>query len=327
MIVEDTLVQMTLTIPTGLVEFVDDDRDGVIVTAEFEKYQTQLENYFRDRIVITAAQQTPARLTLIAESPTSSASEQAAHSTFLLQYRGDAFEEGLSIRYGLFPPEMPNAQCLATLLKDGKTYNIVFTPTNPIFTLNNTLPWQTQLTSFLKLGVEHIFTGYDHILFLVALLLPGGTLFNLIKIVTAFTLAHSITLSLAVLNIVTLPMALVESLIALSVVYVAIDNLWLKRLQHRWGITFAFGLIHGLGFANILRELTATQSNLALSLASFNLGVELGQISIVLLTFLGLQTLRRYPWSFRLQQVVSCGLVLLGGFWFTERALAALPLS
>ncbi|MEO0455206.1 MAG: HupE/UreJ family protein [Cyanobacteria bacterium P01_A01_bin.114] len=220
---------------------------------------------------------------------------------------------------------MANAQCLATILAQGKAHNMVFTPTRTVFTLTDQAPWRQQFASFLKLGVEHIFTGYDHILFLVALLLPGGTLFNLLKIVTAFTLAHSLTLSLAVLNIVTLPTALVESLIALSVVHVAIENLWFKRLQHRWGITFILGLIHGLGFANILRELTETQGNLVLSLASFNLGVELGQIGIVIVTFLGLQTLRRYRWSFRVRQGVSFSLILLGSFWFAERAIAILP--
>ncbi|MEM9905140.1 MAG: HupE/UreJ family protein [Cyanobacteria bacterium P01_D01_bin.44] len=326
-VVEDTLLQMTLTIPTGLVEFADDDGDGMIATAELEKYQAQLEDYFRDRIVVTAAQQTPARLTLTAESSTPSAPERAAHSTFLLQYTGDSFKEGLSLRYGLFPPEMPNAQCLTTILADGNTHNFVFTPTNPVFTLSQSPLWQAQFASFLKLGIEHIFTGYDHILFLVALLLPGGTLLHLVKIVTAFTLAHSLTLSLAVLNIVTLPTALVESLIALSIIYVAIDNLWLKRLQHRWGITFVFGLIHGLGFANILRDLTETQGNLVLSLASFNLGVELGQIGIVIITFLGLQTLGHYRWSWHLQQVISVGLILVGSLWFAERTLAALPIS
>ncbi len=200
----------------------------------------------------------------------------------------------------------------------------MFTPESTIFTLTEESPWQQQFASFLKLGIEHIFTGYDHILFLIALLLPGGKLPELLKIITAFTIAHSLTLSLAALNIITLPTALVESLIALSIIYVAVENLWHKQFRHRGWITFAFGLVHGLGFANILQELTGSQGNLVLSLASFNLGVELGQVAIVLIAFLWLRVLHKYTWFITVRRGFCFSMILIGAIWFTERAISAI---
>ena len=106
------------------------------------------------------------------------------------------------------------------------------------------------------LGIEHILTGYDHLLFLLALILRGGNIWSLLKIITAFTLAHSITLALAAFNIMVLPGRLVEAIIALSIAYVAAENLFLRKaLSHRWAVSFLFGLVHGFAFSNVLREL------------------------------------------------------------------------
>jgi HupE / UreJ protein len=150
---------------------------------------------------------------------------------------------------------------------------------------------------FLRLGVEHIFTGYDHIAFLLALLLLGGRFFDLVKIVTSFTIAHSVTLALAALGILNPPSRIVEALIAASIIAVAGENLWVLRgakggservasaLRHRWRITFAFGLVHGFGFASALKELNLPRSALVAGLVSFNLGVEVGQVTIVALAF------------------------------------------
>src|SRR4029079_4127899 len=110
--------------------------------------------------------------------------------------------------------------------------------------------------SFVLLGIEHILTGYDHLLFLLGLLLRGGSWLGLAKIVTAFTLAHSVTLARAVLNIVTLPDRLVEAVIALSIAFVAAENIFLNPVaSRRWVVSFCFGLVHGFGFSTALREL------------------------------------------------------------------------
>src|SRR5215469_16358419 len=134
---------------------------------------------------------------------------------------------------------------------------------------------------YLVTGIEHIFLGYDHIAFLIAIVLWARRLFPVIKIVTAFTIAHSITLSLATLGIVVIPSAIVEPAIAASIVFVALENFVSDDIERRWRVTFAFGLIHGFGFAGALKEVGLPPNAVSIALASFNIGVEIGQIAIV----------------------------------------------
>ena len=173
--------------------------------------------------------------------------------------------------------------------------------------------------SFGRLGVEHIFTGYDHLAFLLGLLVATSTLGSLIKIITSFTIAHSITLALATFNVVILPSRLTESLIALSIGYVAAENLFDFRAMKRYYITFIFGLVHGFGFSNVLREMDLPRSSLALSLFSFNAGVEIGQITFVMLIFPLVQDLASSGWK-RLKPAVSIGIACLAVYWFVQRA-------
>jgi hydrogenase/urease accessory protein HupE len=176
---------------------------------------------------------------------------------------------------------------------------------------------------FVPEGVHHILIGPDHLLFLVGLLLLGGTMKRLLLVVTAFTLAHSITLTLAALDILTPPARIIEPAIALSIVYVGFDNLLVKegRDVRAW-IAFAFGFIHGFGFANVLREMDLPPSALGWSLFSFNLGVEIGQMFVVILVATALAALRSR--SERLGRHVafagSIAVILAGAFWFVERA-------
>src|SRR6266699_2593342 len=155
---------------------------------------------------------------------------------------------------------------------------------------------QTMWT-FVRLGGEHIFTGYDHLAFLLGLLVATSSLGSLVKIITSFTLAHSITLALATFNLVILPSRLTESLIAVSIGYVAAENLFDFRVMKRYYITFIFGLVHGFGFSNVLREMDLPRSSLALSLFSFNAGVEIGQVTFVLLIFPLVQDLVASGWK------------------------------
>ena len=137
---------------------------------------------------------------------------------------------------------------------------------------------------FLPLGIQHILEGWDHLLFLLALVLPGGSLGNLVRIVTAFTIAHSLTLAAAALEFVSLPAAPVEALIALSIAWVAAENLArVRSMSRRWVVAFAFGLIHGFGFASVLRDIGLPSRSLLSSLLWFNVGIELGQVLVVLL--------------------------------------------
>ena len=142
-------------------------------------------------------------------------------------------------------------------------------------------PWE-MAPKFLYAGVEHIMTGYDHLCFLLAVVMWASSAWPVVKIVTAFTVSHSITLTLAALQIVNLPSAWTEIAIALSIIYVAVENFFTRKVDGRWRDTFIFGFIHGFGFASGLIELGVPQRAIVPALASFNIGVEIGQIGVVL---------------------------------------------
>jgi HupE / UreJ protein len=197
---------------------------------------------------------------------------------------------------------------------------------------------------YLREGVWHIWIGFDHILFLISLLLPavglwaagrwqpaerfGTVALEVLKVVTAFTLAHSITLSLATLGWVSMSSRWVESAIAASVVLAALNNVWPLFAGNRWWVAFAFGLVHGFGFASVLADLGLPAGALALALLGFNLGVELGQLAIVAV-FLPLAFALRRTLLYRRGVLVAGSLLiaLLAGAWFVERAfeLTILP--
>lgn len=176
---------------------------------------------------------------------------------------------------------------------------------------------------FTKAGIHHIAIGPDHILFIVGLLLLGGSVLRLLGIVSAFTVGHSITLSLAALNIVAPPARIIEPAIALSIVYVGADNLLSTKGARdvRAWIALFFGLVHGFGFASVLREIGLPPRALGVSLFSFNLGVEIGQAVLVVIVASLLGFLRaRDP--IRARQVVTAASVvvtLAGAYWFVER--------
>jgi hypothetical protein len=174
--------------------------------------------------------------------------------------------------------------------------------------------------SFFKLGVEHILTGYDHLLFLIALILCGGGLVSLLKIVTGFTVAHSATLALAALHVVNLPGRLVDAAIALSIAYVAAENLLPRyAVSRRWAVSFVFGAVHGFGFASVLEQLGLNRDNLLLSLLNFNLGVEAGQAAVVLVAVPILLWLRRTQLEPKFAVIFSSAVLVVGLSLFVER--------
>lgn len=178
------------------------------------------------------------------------------------------------------------------------------------------------ISQFLRLGVEHIITGYDHLAFLLGLLLAGGSLRRNAKIITSFTVAHSLTLALATLRLVDVSPAIVEPVIAASVVFVGLENLFRRRLAARWLVTFVFGLIHGLGFASALRELGigGPTAQVAIPLLSFNLGVELAQIAIAALVLPVVWRLEQRP-AFALKHAPALSLLIAcaGIYWLFAR--------
>ena len=182
---------------------------------------------------------------------------------------------------------------------------------------------------YTEAGIEHIFLGYDHIAFLAAVVLWARRLWPVVKIVTAFTIAHSITLSLAALDIVRIPSSITEPAIAASIIYVAAENFLSRDIDKRWRDTFCFGLIHGFGFASALQEFGLPRGALVPALASFNIGVEIGQIAIVSLVIpalLGMDRLltpgRRAPVRPAVAVYAIWTVIIgLGSYWFLDRTV------
>lgn len=173
---------------------------------------------------------------------------------------------------------------------------------------------------FVRLGIEHIVTGYDHLIFLLGLVLVGGRLRSLLLVVTAFTVAHSISLGLAVLGIWAPSPRVVEPAIALSIAYVGVENWFVRNAARRWLLTFPFGLVHGFGFAGALAEISLPKHQVPLALASFNVGVEAGQIATLGLVLPTLLWLGHRPWfAARGVRTVSAAIALAGLAFFVAR--------
>lgn len=192
------------------------------------------------------------------------------------------------------------------------------------------------VSGVIALGVDHIRIGMDHILFILALVLPavlvfgragwqpssnlGESLWRVLKIVTMFTVAHTITLTLGGLGIIELPSALVETVIAISIILAAIHNMRPVLVNREWLIAFGFGLIHGFGFAGLLSDLGLTQSRRVVSLLGFNIGIEIGQAVIILLVFPALFLARRTRMYLPLMRAGSMVLIAIATVWAIERA-------
>jgi hydrogenase/urease accessory protein HupE len=181
---------------------------------------------------------------------------------------------------------------------------------------------------FLILGVEHIATGFDHLVFLLGLLLVSKNFRDVLKVITAFTVAHSITLALAALGVIRISPRIVEPLIALSIIYVGVENLFQRRLDRRWMLAFAFGLIHGCGFASALRESglgSGAGGGIAVPLFSFNLGVELGQVTLaaIVLPLLWKFKAEKHSFAPRFVHVCSIFIAMAGLWWLAARTVFA----
>jgi hypothetical protein len=236
----------------------------------------------------------------------------------------------LRYRVTLFQDVDPAARHLALISTESGERELVLDNHVPEIALSGAGSSVLQIVGrFVAAGIEHIFLGYDHVAFLIAVILWGQRLWPLIKVVTAFTVAHSLTLTLAVLDVVRLPPSIVEPLIAATIVYVAAENFFVRDISKRWRATFVLGLVHGFGFAGALREYGLPQGALLPALAAFNIGVEIGQVAIVALIFPLLL------WSDRLGGAAEKGrsvalvytfsavILVLGLYWLIERTVYA----
>jgi hypothetical protein len=278
--------KLTLTFPTRLLESYDSDKNGILSAQELNANKAAITDFFAQQIVVTNGEK-PAALEVFASNTVKNLGPKTnTHSTVRLEYTLPNGIKDFRMTYNLFVPNISTASCVATFLHQGKLTEVIFRPESREFRLESEAA-PVNFWAWIGLGIEHILTGYDHLLFVLSLLMLGAGLPYLLKVITAFTVAHSISLSLAAFGILTLPSKFVESGIALTIAYVAAENLFHKNptalSRSRWALTFGFGLIHGLGFAGVLEEIGLPREHAALSLLGFNLGVELGQLALAMM--------------------------------------------
>jgi hypothetical protein len=322
---------------------LDTDGNGDIQWSEVKVRHADIARYATSRLTVQAGD-TPCSMNV-----TEHLLDRHTDGTYAaLRFKGlcnpNSASTALKIDYRLLFDIDAQHRGLLKLTDNGQTRSAIFPANNPVqeFRFEESKS-ASSMSGFIADGIKHIAIGFDHILFLVVLLLPAvlvrskgshwlpvttfrKALFNVASIVTAFTIAHSITLSLATIGIVTPPARWVEILIAVSVVITAVDNIVPifppSLRQRRWLIAFTFGLIHGFGFASVLQELNLPSTDLVLSLVGFNIGVELGQLALVIVLLPAAYLFRArsaYP------RVVLAGGSMLIAFiasgWLLERSL------
>lgn len=314
---------------------LDVDGDGDITWGEVRTREADIAAYALPRLRVSSGGE---RCTLV---PTGWQIDTHTDGTYaVLRLRGICPHPGptLAVDYRLFAGLDPQHRGLLNFVENGESHSVVFGADAPQRIVGGESDrWLRPFATYLNEGVRHIWTGFDHVLFLLSLLLPAVLWRNarrwesarsfrvafvdVAKVVTAFTLAHSITLTLAALSIVVLPSRWVESGIALSVVLAALNNLFPLVRNGRSLAAFGFGLLHGFGFAGALHDLGLPAGSLALSLAGFNLGVEAGQLAIVL-PFLPLAFALRSTWTYRRLVLGggSAAIAAVATVWLVERA-------
>jgi HupE / UreJ protein len=295
--------------------YVDANHNGFISLEELDKSIAQIYSDVSNNFSVRAPD-LPIQTTLVSYKVVE---DHVADMQVDCVFSHDVRE--LDVTSTLFRITQPGHQHLTSAELNGTVYEAVLTSSNPsaTFIADAASTWRT-FWSFLRLGVTHIFTGYDHLAFLLCLLIGTNSFASLVKIITSFTVAHSITLALATFDVVVLSSRLTESVIALSIAYVAIENLIRRRTIERYQIVFIFGLAHGFGFSSALREMELSRNHLALSLFSFNSGVELGQLTFILVLFPVVNYVIRNAWRPRFDSAVSLAVLCLAAYWFVQRA-------
>jgi hypothetical protein len=321
---------------------LDADHDGAITWGELRAARTRIADYAFRRLALEAVGRgdrrpcAPKLLELLVD-------EHVDGHYAVMRFSADCGvrPSELAVSYGLLFEVDPTHRGLLELTRGGVEQAAVLSRETPRVSLDVSAPGRwAQFGAFLSEGVWHILKGYDHILFLLTLLFPAvvrhsaagwepreslrATALDVLQVVTAFTLAHSLTLSMAVLGLVHLPARWVECGIALTVLLGALNNLRPIIVYRRWAVAFAFGLVHGFGFASVLADLGLQGTNLALSLLGFNAGVEVGQL-LVVLAVLPLAFAARHTVLYRhaFMPAGSAAIALLAGYWLMTRMTGA----
>ena len=315
---------------------LDGDGDGAITWAELKSRHGAIAAYALARLRVGSPEEP---CTLRVADHLVARHSDGGYAVLALRAACRRAPAPLEVAYGLLFDLDPQHRGLLQLRAGDETHTAIFSPERPARAFSSARPKVLrQILDYFREGVWHIWIGYDHILFLITLLLPavvvrsqgawrpvegfGAAFLSVAKIVTAFTLAHSVTLSLAVLEVVVLPSRLVESVIAASVAAAALNNIWPVVTRRLWLMAFAFGLVHGFGFAGVLAELGLPGGTLLAALAGFNLGVEAGQLAIVAAVLPATYWLRRSAFYGRLALPLgSSAIAAVAGIWMLERML------
>ena len=316
---------------------LDADGDGAITWGELKAKQAEVDAYVLARLALRAEGK-PCQL-----SPTEHLVDDHTDGAYAVLRFDAKCEAGTyaraEVEYSLFFDLDPTHRGLLRVAHGKDSTTGILSPDRPRLQLSAEARSRLeQFADYVGEGVWHIWIGFDHILFLVSLLLPSvfilqgkawapasrfrDTFWDVFRVATSFTIAHSITLSLAALSVVQLPSRLVESTIALSVVLAALNNIWPLVHGRRWAVAFGFGLIHGFGFASVLADLGLPRDALLLALVGFNVGVELGQLAVIsafLPVAYGLRRTQVYRRVIFLGGSAAIAFVAL--VWLVERAL------
>jgi hydrogenase/urease accessory protein HupE len=321
-------LKATLTFSPADIEALlpmDLDGDGQVSDSEFQQTRAILEGFVREGLQLTLDEEAidPSEL-----SVERSEDKRGRNIEVRLRFPVKADASHLILRNMLLPDLPLGHRHYILLLDEGANLigEALLDRTNVTFEASlarrDSATPSRSFSDFFVLGVEHILTGYDHLTFLFGLLVVGMAFASAAKIITSFTIAHSITLALATFELVRLSPAVVEPLIALSIAYVGLENILHCNLERRWLLTFVFGLIHGLGFASVLQELGVGRdaAGALRPLLAFNLGVETGQVGIAALTLPLILGLGRYPrLAFYMRPATSVAVIAIGSWWLLER--------
>jgi len=314
---------------------LDHDGDGKVTWGELKSSQSALQTYVLGHLHLAGADG-PCKMGFGSVR----VNERVDGSYLWLPISADCGSvlKRISIDYRVLDTEDPSHRGLLTLSAYGAAQTAVLGGVSParLFELDHPSPWSA-FNEYLRAGIWHIWSGIDHLLFLLSLLLPAvlvrrqsrweavpiaaPAFANIVKVVTAFTLAHSMTLSLAAFDVIRLPGRLTESVIAASIIVAALNNVFPRVTEGRWRIAFAFGLLHGFGFASVLAEMGLPKGARLVSLVAFNLGVEAGQLAVVLAVMPVAYVLRStgfyrravMPWG-------SSAIAALALVWLVQRA-------
>jgi hypothetical protein len=314
---------------------LDLDQDGALTWGEVRANHQAIAAYALSRLSLETGSQV---CRLAAGEQLIETHSDGAYAVLLFEAACPSELQDLAVSYNLLFDVDPLHRGLLKLDDGTQTTSVVLSPERPVH------HWQSgrstllaSFTTYLRDGIWHIWIGFDHILFLITLLLPAvlrreagrwyaapnirEAMVPVLKVVTAFTVAHSLTLSAAALGVVELPSRLVESAIAVSIIVAALNNVWPLVTARLWVLAFGFGLIHGFGFASVLADLGLPKTGLAVALLGFNLGVEIGQLAIVAALLPIIYALKAWPQYRRIAMPLgSLAMAALAGVWLLERS-------